>query len=73
MVVHGDDGLDEITTTTTTTVCEVKNGKLYKYILNPSDYGIELCKPEALVGGTPNDNAKIIVDILKGKGGPLLY
>ena len=69
MVVHGDDGLDEITTTTTTTVCEVKNGKLYKYILNPSDYGIELCKPEALVGGTPNDNAKIIVDILKGKGG----
>lgn len=70
MVVHGDDGLDEITTTTTTTVCEVKNGKLYKYILNPSDYGIELCKPEALVGGTPNDNAKIIVDILKGKGGP---
>ena len=41
MVVHGDDGLDEITTTTTTTVCEVNNGEIKEYKLDPTKYGIK--------------------------------
>ncbi len=70
MVVHGNDGLDEITTTTTTTVCEINNGKTKKYTINPLDYGIEFAKPEDLIGGDPKFNAEIILNILKGEKGP---
>lgn len=70
MVVHGDDGLDEITTTTTTTVCELKDGQLNKYTLNIEDLGFEKAKMEDIAGGTPKENAAIIIDILKGVKGP---
>lgn len=70
MVVHGNDGLDEITTTTTSTVCEVKDGKINKYIFDPTKYGIELASIEDLAGGSPKENAQIIIDILNGAKGP---
>ncbi|MGN0143345.1 MAG: anthranilate phosphoribosyltransferase [Clostridium sp.] len=70
MIVHGDDGLDEITTTTTTSVCELKDGELKLYKLNPEEYGIKTAKLEEIQGGTPKENAAIIVDVLKGKKGP---
>lgn len=70
MIVHGDDGLDEITTTTTTSVCELKDGELKLYKLNPQDYGIKIAKLEEIQGGTPKENAAIIIDVLKGKKGP---
>lgn len=70
MVVHGDDGLDEITTTTTTTVCELNNGVLTKYTLDIERLGFKKAKIEDIAGGTPRDNAKIIIDILKGAKGP---
>ena len=66
MVVHGNDGLDEISMCTTTTVCEFKDGTFETYQLNPEDYGFTLCKAEDLVGGTPKDNAQITKDILSG-------
>lgn len=69
LIVHGNDGLDEITTTTTTTVCEVKDGALKKYILNPKDYGINISKLSEIEGGTPEENSEIILDILKGTKG----
>lgn len=69
MVVHGDDGLDEITTTTTTTVCEINNGLVKEYKLDPSKYGFKLVDIKEIEGGTPKENAKIIIDILKGKKG----
>ena len=69
MVVHGNDGLDEITITTTTTVCEVNNGKIKKYILDPKDFGINLSKISEIEGGTPEENSKIILNILKGEKG----
>lgn len=69
MVVHGDDGLDEITTTTTTSVCEINEGKINIYKLEPEKYGIKRAKLEDIQGGTPKENAKIILDILKGKKG----
>lgn len=70
LVVHGDDGLDEITTTTTTTVSEVRDGKVKDYKINPEDLGIKLSKPEDLEGGDSVENADIILDILKGVKGP---
>lgn len=69
MVVHGDDGLDEITTTTTTSVCEINNKELKLYKLNPKDFGISLCDLKDIEGGTPGDNAEIILNVLKGEKG----
>ncbi len=69
-VVHGDDGLDEITTTTTTQVWEVKNGAVSYFVLNPEDLGIPLAKTEDLVGGEPAENAEIIRALFAGEKGP---
>lgn len=70
MVVHGDDGLDEITTTTTTTICEVNGGRLKEYKLDPKELGIDLVSLKDIEGGTPKENAEIIINILKGEKGP---
>lgn len=70
MVVHGNDGLDEITTTTITTVSEVKDDVISDYTISPEDYGISLSKGEHIAGGDSKENARIIIDILKGKKGP---
>jgi len=70
MVVHGSDGLDEITLTGPTFVAELKDRKIKEYMINPQDYGFTLCYPEDLKGGTPKDNAQIIFDILSGVPGP---
>lgn len=67
MVVCGDDGLDEITMTTTTTACEIRNGKLKNRVIDPEDYGFSYCEPLELVGGSPEENKKIALDILSGK------
>lgn len=67
MVVNGSDGLDEITMTGVTHVCEVKNGKISNYDIDPHDYGFEYCTPDDLKGGTPEENARITLDILSGK------
>ena len=69
-VVHGDDGLDDITTTTMTRVSELRNGTVETYTLDPTTLGIPKSEPESLLGGTPEKNAEIIVNILKGEGGP---
>lgn len=69
-VVHGDDGLDEITTTTTTQVWEVKDGTVNHFILNPEELGIPIAKAEDLVGGEPAENAEIIRTLFAGKKGP---
>ena len=70
MVVHGDDGLDEITTTTTSKICEVKNGKIVSYTFDPQEYGFKLCKIDDIAGGEPAENAQIIKRILNGEKGP---
>ncbi len=69
-IVRGNDGLDDITTTTTTRVSELRNGVVETYTLDPTTLGIPKAVPEALLGSTPEKNAEIIVDILKGEGGP---
>lgn len=69
-VVHGDDGLDEITLTGTTKVCELLNGKVNEYILEPASFGLIACKAKDLEGGSPEENAGIIRSILSGVLGP---
>lgn len=68
MVVHGEDGLDEITTTTRTWISELKDGKVSSYSIDPKDYGIPYSSLESLKGGSPNENAQIILNLLEGKG-----
>ena len=69
-VVHGGDGLDEITTTTVTHVCELKDGKIRRFEISPGDYGIRIASPEELRGGDPTQNAQALRDLLDGTVGP---
>ena len=69
-VVHGDDGLDEITLTGTTKVCELLNGKVNEYMLEPASFGLTACKAKDLEGGSPEESAGIIRSILSGVLGP---
>ncbi len=68
MVVHGS-GLDEITTTGDTCVCELYDGRVRTYILNPAMFGIPLASPSDLHGGNTQENARIIREILSGERG----
>jgi anthranilate phosphoribosyltransferase len=70
MVVHGHDGLDEISLSTKSTVCEVNNGQINSFFLDPKQFGFDYCKPEELVGGDPIENAEIARKILSGEKGP---
>lgn len=69
-VVHGADGLDEISTSGPTTVFLVEDGKVQKGTWSPHDFGIENVSLDHLHGGTPDENAQIIRDILDGQAGP---
>jgi anthranilate phosphoribosyltransferase len=70
LVVHGLDGLDEITITTNTYICEVKNKKIFSYEINPSDFGIDKVNPEDLKGADIETNVQIANQILDGQKGP---
>ncbi|MCL2441172.1 MAG: anthranilate phosphoribosyltransferase [Treponema sp.] len=70
MVVYGHDGLDEISLGAPTTVCELRDGFIKSYEITPEQFGFERCKKEALLGGTPAENAEITRNILNGKKGP---
>jgi anthranilate phosphoribosyltransferase len=69
-VVHGMDGLDEITLTTKTQISEAKGGVLSNYLLDPGEFGLALVPAKQLIGGTPQENAAITRDILQGRKGP---
>jgi anthranilate phosphoribosyltransferase len=68
-VVHGMDGLDEITITDKTKVSEFMAGTVKDYFVHPSDFGIAAGKAEDLRGGDAKDNAEITVAVLKGHKG----
>ncbi len=57
-VVHGSDGMDEITMTGPTQVSEVKDGVYREFMVNPEDYGFQTCTLDALRGGKPSENAR---------------
>ncbi|NLL77436.1 MAG: anthranilate phosphoribosyltransferase [Clostridiales bacterium] len=70
MVVFGQDGLDEISMSSPTSVCEVRNNEFKKYTIEPEQFGMVRCKKEDLMGGSPEENADITLSILKGEKGP---
>ena len=67
MVVYGKDKLDEISLSAPTAVCEFKDGWFKSYTIAPEDFGFERCTKKDLEGGTPEENAKITLAILKGE------
>jgi anthranilate phosphoribosyltransferase len=69
-VVHGADGLDEISTTGYTKVSECRDGAVNTFYLHPSDVGLPKSTPETLKGGVAADNAAIAREILDGEKGP---
>ena len=69
-MVHGLDGLDEITTTTHTVVFQVEHGKVQKGRWTPSDFGVPQASQEDLKGGAPETNAEIIRSVLDNQPGP---
>ncbi len=70
LVVHGRDGLDEITLGSATVIYELKDGEVQNYLLNPQEYGFNLVDIHEIKGGTPAVNAQIILNILQGQKGP---
>lgn len=70
LVVYGTDGLDEISMSAPTKVCEVKDGTFRSYEITPEQFGFTRCKKEDLTGGTPAENAEIAKAILNGEKGP---
>ncbi len=70
LVVHGCDGLDEITTTGSTIVAEVDQGKVIEWTLCPQDFGVETTTPDQLAGGDRRESAAIVRSVLGGEKGP---
>ena len=70
MSVYGLDGMDEISASDKTFVCELKDGKTMSYEIAPEFFGMELASKEDLVGGDSKENAKITLSILNGEKGP---
>lgn len=70
MVVYGQDRLDEISISAPTSVCEIRDGAMKSYVLTPEEFGMSRCSKEELEGGTPEENAVIALNILKGEKGP---
>ena len=71
MVVYGHDGLDELTTTTTSTVVELcDDGELKRYELDPAAHGLKVAQPSELRGGDVETNVAVTRDVLAGTPGP---
>ena len=69
-VVHGADGLDELSTTGYTKVAECRDGSVHTFHVHPGDFGLPKARPEALRGGDAARNAEIIIAVLGGEKGP---
>lgn len=70
MVVHGTDGLDEISLSAATKVCELRQGVYTEYEITPEQFGLTRCNKADLVGGTPEVNADITRRIFQGEQSP---
>lgn len=70
LVVHGTDGLDEITTTGPTKVSELRDGEVNTYYIDPTRLGFSLARRDELLGGTVERNAQVLLEVLGGKLGP---
>ena len=69
-VMHGSDGLDELTTTGPSKVVEMKNGEFSEFDITPEEFGHKKVSLDDLKGGTPEENAKALMALLNGEKGP---
>src|SRR5438034_6255260 len=69
-VVHGANGMDEVSISSRTYVVEIRGGEIRQFVMTPEDFGIASAKIEAILGGGPAENAKIIQAIFQGEPGP---
>lgn len=67
-VVHGGDGMDELTTTSSSYVAQLKDGKIESFTIEPENYGLRKATTEDLKGGDAKDNAIALLALLQGKG-----
>jgi anthranilate phosphoribosyltransferase len=70
LVVHGRDGLDELSISGGTEVCELRDGWTTRYEIVPEDVGLSAAPIEAVLGGDATENAKILLSVLEGEVGP---
>ncbi|MCQ2079705.1 MAG: anthranilate phosphoribosyltransferase [archaeon] len=70
MVAYGQDRMDEISGSAPTTVCDFEGDDFDTFTITPQEFGLPMCSKSDIVGGTPEENARITVDILKGRKGP---
>ena len=70
LVVHGADGLDEISITGESKITEMREGRIETYTIRPEDYGIPRASLKDIQGGDAEQNAQIILEVLQGKPGP---
>lgn len=69
-VVHGADGLDEVSCVGTTSIVSIANGRMERLVVSPRDFGVAPCGIDELAGGSPQDNAEILRGVLSGAQGP---
>jgi anthranilate phosphoribosyltransferase len=70
MSVHGRDGLDEISVSAPTAVCEVRDGGMTGYTIHPGQFGIALARREDILGGDAETNARLLLNVLRGEKSP---
>jgi anthranilate phosphoribosyltransferase len=69
-VVHGANGMDEVSISSRTYVVEIRNGEIRQFMMTPEDFGITSAKIDTILGGDAAENAKIIEAVLRGERGP---
>jgi len=68
--VHGSDGMDELTSTGPSKICQLKDGKIEEFELSPADFGMAEANPADLRGGSAAENAAALRAVLSGTEGP---
>ena len=70
MVVHGQDGLDEISVCAPTQIHEARHGRVWSYVIEPEQFGLRRWTTDAVRGGTVEANVRIAAGVLDGERGP---
>ena len=71
LVVHGNDGVDELSISGPSSVQEIRDGEITEYSISPQDAGLPIAAADAIRGGTPEQNAAVLAATLKGERGPM--
>jgi len=71
LVVHGNDGVDELSISGPSSVHEIRNDRIREYAVSPEDAGLPRAPAEGVRGGTPEENAAVLREILRGARGPV--